>query len=243
MTSISDPLKRLPYTANDADVADTLRLAILDGSLVPGTRLLQSQVANAFGTSRTPVREALHKLRAWGLVDLVVNRAAIVRRVRHDDYASAFVVWAELGSLAVELANQRSGEVMEQLRSAIGEESAIVESVMMGEGSLQGTRERSIAAQKAFHEGLLDASGSARLRETIGTTTVLLAWETIWKAVEHRPYPLRSSLLRHEELVVLLRREDTDAASACMHRHILETGEAFLAWFDRSVSDGDCLGE
>ena len=62
-------------------VADRLRRSILDGEIRPGTRLLQTEVADALGTSRLPVREALRMLAAEGLLELEANKGARVPKL------------------------------------------------------------------------------------------------------------------------------------------------------------------
>ena len=67
-----------PLSKGEA-VWKALRSAILDGSIAPGTRLRQDQVAVRWGVSSTPVREAFRRLEAEGLVELLPHRGVIVR--------------------------------------------------------------------------------------------------------------------------------------------------------------------
>jgi DNA-binding GntR family transcriptional regulator len=238
MSTISDPLDGLPRAVDGTDVADALRLAIVDGTLPPGTRLAQLQIARVMGTSRTPVREALHKLHSWGLVDLVVNHAAVVRRNGRRQYREAFVVWAELAALSVELTVQSGSAVGSALRSAVEQERAVVDETMLGARPSARMGQRWVEAQRAFHEALLEGSTSRRLRETVATTTELLRWETIWSAVAGRLYPLRSTADSHEAITALIEKSDGAGAADAMRRHIDELCESFLAWSDRQ-GDGD----
>ena len=237
----SPPLTRLrPVDASSGvDVADALRYAILDGTLPPGTRLRQSQVAEVFGTSRTPVREALHKLNAWGLVDLVVNHAAVVRRVRREHYAGAFVVWAELEALAVELAIENSMDIREALWAAVAEERGVADMVTSLRSGSHETelRQRWIEAHAAYHDAVLRAAGSARLQEAVEATTALMTRQSLWDAVGDRPYPLGATASQHAQLARLIESRDKAGASECMRSQILGLGEAFLIWWDRTSSE------
>jgi DNA-binding GntR family transcriptional regulator len=226
-----ETLREAAGQSNGADLADALRHAIVAGTLPPGSRLRQPQVAQAFGVSRTPVREALHKLNAWGLVDLVVNHAAVVRPLRRSHYAGTFVVWAELLALAAELAVPRALEIRERLEAAIAEEQAVLEP---NGSSPTEPAKRWPAANAAFHDAILDGSASARLRETVEATTAILTWETIWTALADRPHPLAASRREHEELSRLLVAGDAAAASDSMRRHVLALGDAFLRWWDHT---------
>jgi DNA-binding GntR family transcriptional regulator len=238
------PLEQLrPLDASSGfDVADALRLAIVDGTLPPGARLRQSQLAEVFGTSRTPIREALHKLNAWGLVDLVVNHAAVVRRVPRGHYAGAFVVWAELDALAVELAIENARDIRERLWSSVADERRVADAITGSRRPPQQTdslRRRWIDAHNAFHETIIEAAESPRLKETIEATTALLTRQTLWEAIGDRPYPLGATAAQHAQLARLIEARDKGHASASMREHIMGLGEAFLIWWDRVSSEAE----
>ena len=92
------------------DIALVLEEAIVSGELAPGTVLRQEQLSERYSVSRTPVREALRRLAALGLVSFVPNRGVRVRTLSRDELHEAFLVRAELESLATELATPRIGE-------------------------------------------------------------------------------------------------------------------------------------
>src|SRR2546428_12580816 len=86
------------------DLALALEEAIVSGELAPGTVLRQEQLSEQFKVSRTPIREALRRLAALGLVSFVPNRGVRVRTISRDELHEAFMVRAELESLATEVA-------------------------------------------------------------------------------------------------------------------------------------------
>jgi DNA-binding GntR family transcriptional regulator len=86
------------------DIAIAIEEAIVSGQLEPGTVLRQEQLSEQFAVSRTPVREALRRLAALGLVSFEPNRGVRVRLLSRDELREAFLVRAELESLATELA-------------------------------------------------------------------------------------------------------------------------------------------
>ena len=86
------------------DIALVIEEAIVSGELAPGTVLRQEQLSEQFNVSRTPVREALRRLAALGLVSFVPNRGVRVRTISRDELHEAFMVRAELESLATEVA-------------------------------------------------------------------------------------------------------------------------------------------
>jgi len=89
------------------EIALTLEEAIVTGQLEPGTVLRQEHLSEQFAVSRTPIREALRRLAALGLVSLEPNRGVRVRTLSRDELREAFLVRAELESLATELAVPR----------------------------------------------------------------------------------------------------------------------------------------
>src|SRR5918911_5399008 len=79
--------------ANAADsVYNTLRAAIVEGHLDPGDSLIEWHVARQFGTSRTPVREALLRLETEGLAFRVPRRGLVVRQVSEHEIMEVYVV-------------------------------------------------------------------------------------------------------------------------------------------------------
>ena len=104
------------------DIAVLIEEAIVSGELEPGSVLRQEQLSERFGVSRTPVREALRRLAALGLVSFEPNRGVRVRTLSHDDLREAFLVRAELEGLVTELAARQAdaGGARTSSRSASG---------------------------------------------------------------------------------------------------------------------------
>src|SRR5215469_14573748 len=86
------------------EIALVLEDEIVSGAIEAGVVLRQEQLSERFGVSRTPVREALRRLAALGLVSFVPNRGVRVRTLSHDELEQAFLVRAELEALVTEIA-------------------------------------------------------------------------------------------------------------------------------------------
>ena len=98
----------------------TLRQAILKGELKPGERLMEMQLANQLGVSRTPIREAIRKLELEGLVLMIPRRGAVVAKITEKDLRDVLEVRTSLEKLAIELACQRMpDETIPDLRQAL----------------------------------------------------------------------------------------------------------------------------
>src|ERR1051325_3012113 len=103
-------------------LASDLQQRVLSGDIPSGTRLRQSALAAEFGVSRTPIREALRKLQAGGLVELQPHRGALVRGLSAREIRDAYEVRAELEALAAELAAVRiRHDQLDRLRRAQGQ--------------------------------------------------------------------------------------------------------------------------
>src|SRR6266545_7169075 len=92
------------------EIALVVEDAIVSGEIAPGTVLRQEQLSERFDVSRTPIREALRRLAALGLVSFVPNRGVRVRTLSREELREAFLVRAELERLATELATPRIDE-------------------------------------------------------------------------------------------------------------------------------------
>src|SRR5206468_12731652 len=94
-------------TTKADDLALVIEEAIVSGELEPGTVLRQEQLSERFQVSRTPVREALRRLAALGLVSFEPNRGVRVRAASRRELREAFLVRAELESLATAIATPK----------------------------------------------------------------------------------------------------------------------------------------
>src|SRR5689334_2971698 len=108
-----------PVGTKADDLALALEEAIVSGEIAPGTVLRQEQLSEQYRVSRTPVREALRRLAALGLVSFVPNRGVRVRTLSREELREAFLVRAELESLATEVAARKmSQEDLTELEEA-----------------------------------------------------------------------------------------------------------------------------
>lgn len=102
-------------------VFNTLRHAILRGELKPGERLMEIQLANKLGVSRTPIREAIRKLELEGLVLMIPRKGAEVAEITEKSLMDVLEVRGSLEELAVDLACDRITESqLEELKEAAG---------------------------------------------------------------------------------------------------------------------------
>ena len=141
------PLREVVFT--------TLRKEILRGDLKPGERLMEIQLANRLGVSRTPVREAIRKLELEGLVLMIPRRGAEVAKITEKDLRDVLEVRRDLEKLAATLACQRiTDEQIEHLRKVANYGTAF-----LNKYDLMGMAR----ADEEFHDVIYNATNNQKL--------------------------------------------------------------------------------
>lgn len=184
-------LPRLQQRTTPDAVADTLREAILDGSLLPGRQLRETGIAAELGISRAPLREALRRLEEEGLIVKIPFRGAFVAEVSQqfiDDVArlrSVLEPWAiEQGLLALQ--NERLPDLQRTVDK-------------LAVAARKGNAQDSVAAHLAFHRTLYEAVGNEAL------TSLWRGWENqlrLFLAADYREYD--DPMTTHHEHKVML---------------------------------------
>jgi DNA-binding GntR family transcriptional regulator len=182
-------------------VRDLLEEAILEGELKPGERLRAEALAQRFGTSRTPIREALLQLEGQGLVEVEPNRGAVVRSYDRDDILDLYEVRALIEPHAAARAATRIDP--EQL----AELAALCEA------------EDQLVANESFHRIILEAARSPRLAVAMRAATGIP--RSFRTAFWHDERQRAESLMCHRRLVSAFRVRDAGLAEATMRMHIL----------------------
>lgn len=195
-------------------VAEELRREIVSNRLRSGLPLVESQLVERLGVSRTPIREALKLLAAEGLVDLRRNRAAIVAPLDPVGLAELFEVEEALESFAAGLAAERI--------TALDIERLDRLQVQMETAEAGGDRDRYIRINQRIHLVIIAASGNPSLAKTHERVLWgLQRARNVALATEGR---VEESIREHREILEALRRRDRDAARIAMARHIARTG-------------------
>jgi len=136
-------------------VAERIREAIVSGNIPPGTRLLEAQLATRLGVSRIPVREALTRLEAEGLVERTPYQGARVISLTLDQVRESFMLRSLLESFATKLATPHiKPEEIGRLKEVIDQ---------LGEYVKAGRREELSALSREIHFTIYNRCGSAKL--------------------------------------------------------------------------------
>ena len=203
---------------------DTLREDILRGALPAGARLGEVELADRLGVSRTPVREALSRLAAEGLVELVPNRGARVASWTVDELEGVFALRSllepQLTALAVPHASAADLDALEELAA---------EMVDLGDRDLDGL----VPLNRAFHGRLVELAAAPALATALAGAVHSPLVARNFHAYD--PASLHRSLAHHAEIVAALRAADPEWARAVMTAHIHNARAVMVAAAARPV--------
>jgi DNA-binding GntR family transcriptional regulator len=181
--------------------------AIDSGGYRPGDRLVESELADRFGMSRTPIREALQRLETQSLLTRD-GRSLIVASLDHNQLAELYVVRGTLEGLAARLA----------ARHATPEEVRVLKDMLEADRALVNDPQALSRANRRFHKQIHLASHNRFLvqqLDLVHRSMALLATTSI--AAEGRS---RDTLAEHEEIVRAIEAGDGDAADRALRDHI-----------------------
>jgi len=188
--------------------AYTLILESIDmGVYKPGDRLVESDLAERFGVSRTPIREALQRLETQSLLTRD-GRSLIVATLDHNQLAELYVVRAELEGLAASLA----------ARHATEEEARVLRDMVESDRALLGDPKSMARANRRFHKQIHLASHNRFLVQQLDLVhrSMALMATTSLAAVGRD----EDALAEHDAIVSAIEAGDTETAGQALRSHI-----------------------
>ena len=199
---------------------NTLRAGIIEGVHPPGARVTEQEVAASAGVSRTPVREALRRLEAEGLLRFVPHQGAYVTRWSHQDVEDIFELRAMLEGYGARLAAAKA-TTDDTIELRVLAESQSKEAADRSPGCL----ERIAELNSQFHRRLQQVAGSTRLQATLATiSSAPLVLQTF------RDYDgddLNRSAHHHMEIVDAIEAGDGNWAESVMRSHVMAARRTF----------------
>jgi DNA-binding GntR family transcriptional regulator len=205
-----------PDRLNIASVVDqvyaAIRERITSGSLPRGARVHQEDLAEELGVSRTPVREALRRLAAEGLVEMRTNRGARVADVDQGGMRGAYDARLVVEPGAARLAAQRRlPEPLERMRAALEAQRRAVRSV-----------QRSFEANRQFHLALVAASGNEFLIQFAERLWVARIGATIYERQVETQERMLLDVGEHEQILAAIEAADGRRAESLVRRHLAD---------------------
>ncbi len=196
-------------------VSDTLRRAILRGQFSPGQLMPQEEIAKQFGVSRAPVRDALRRLEAEGLIVMHPHRGAEVAKLTAEDVEEVFLIRESLETTALRLSVPRMTEADFSLAHTV-----------LNQMDVDGDTAHMAELNWAFHESLYQASGLPRLLSMIRNlnNNALPYHHLGFVAVDIK----QISQLGHREILkACMERRKADAVAALV-KHLRDNGNLIV---------------
>lgn len=206
----------MPLARTTQKDAYELVLGAIDvGIYRPGDRLVESELADRFGVSRTPIREALQRLETQSLLSRD-GRSLIVAALDHNQLSELYIVRAELEGLSARLASQH----------ATPEEIRVLRDMVAADYKLIGNPSALSRSNRCFHKQIHLASHNRYLvqqLDLVHRTMALMASTSL--AVEGRD---ETALAEHDAIVNAFEARDGTAAEAALKTHISRAFETRL---------------
>ena len=202
------------------DAYERVKSAIRDGSLAPGSRLTEAELATRLGISRTPIRQALTRLETEGLLSHEPRRGVVVSRPDHQQVIELYALREVLEGTAAHFAAQHAGEAeLNALTRLVEEEAGALD--RPDELSGINMRLHTLLHRAAHNRYLLRAL--AQMTDTMALLPTMLG----------DPVRARQSHSEHHALLEAIRRRDGPASDAAMRRHLRSAQEHRIAWLMR----------
>lgn len=207
-------------------IVERLREDILAGRLPPGWRLVEWELTSRFAVSRGPVREALRRLAAEGLIEHLPHRGAWVRRLSAREIRELFQIRVEMESLAARLAAEADDPERRQ-RFAEAIRPIFEDSPRRWPGYL--------TENAAFHQAIMALADNLQLSDLAMRLHLPLIMAQVGDILT--PNVLEASVREHRAVARAILERDADAAAALMRAHLERA--AALALSRRAAAEAD----
>ncbi len=201
-------------------VADELRVKILNGDLIPGQRLVTTDIADEMGVSRMPVRDALRSLESTGLVETVPHRGTIVKDLSEFEIVELYQMRAVLEGLAARLASARVNEKqLEKIKKIVLSHD---QKAMQNEDYDSFTK-----LNREFHALIWAAAGSPKLESLLSNLyDACSQYRNLSMLVPGRP---NSIFIEHTSIYEAMKCHNCDEAERVARTHYENTSQALIA--------------
>ena len=217
MNIVQDMQVERPIALRD-QVVGNLRNAIINGQLAPGARLVERQMCELLGVSRTLVREALRQLEAEGWIRILPNRGPVVISMTPEEVRELYEVRSALeGIAAFRAAKRATSEQLDRLAAAVD---------AMKKAQSRGDWMRHRQQLQVFYDILREASGNALLRTQLEAISARMAW--LRGVTLARPERAAAAVKEEARLLAALRAKNSKRARELCEAHLRTAGEAVV---------------
>jgi DNA-binding GntR family transcriptional regulator len=223
------------------EIALTIEEAIVSGELPPGTVLRQEQLSERFAVSRTPIREALRRLAALGLVSFVPNRGVRVRTLSREELREAFLVRAELESLATELAAPKMTEAdlaeLEEAEARFSEATQALRARPRDDEDRWRLTSDWVRANHGFHDVIYRVARAPLVERLAKSARRSFSGHAVWGPGGSEIDALYERNDReHRAIIAALRAGNAAGARALAREHVLHSHELLIHVLDQRAN-------
>lgn len=199
-------------------ILDTIREAILNGELKPGEKVAEPELAERFGISRTPIREAFRQLESEGYLTVVPRKGAVVtalsERAVEEFYAIKSILEGYAAQISTDNMTEKDIAKLETLNARLR---------ILAE---QGDVKTFFKIHNEFHDVFINASGNEKLAEIIHQ--MLLRFNRFRLASIALPGRMEMSVKEHDALIKAFRRKDGATADALVRKTASFGGQVLI---------------
>lgn len=190
-------------------ITESIRDAILKGQLKSGEKVAEPELAERFGISRTPIREAFRQLESEGYLTVIPRKGAVVRALSERDVEEFYSIKSILEGYAANLAaknlTERELERLEAINARLEQLAA------------QGDVKTFFKVHNEFHDLFIQASHNAKLHELI--QQLLMKFNRLRMASLSLPGRMEISVQEHRKIIEAFRRQDGDLADKLVRKN------------------------
>lgn len=196
------------HGARGAHVYRKLRDAIQKGELKPGQRIMEVEVADWLHVSRTPVRDAIRRLEAEGMLEHEPRNGLVIARIDRQAVMELYVMRETLESTAAQLCARHASDMeVLDLIELIG-----------GERRLQGDYDALARHNRLFHEAIHRGAHNRYLEKSLYTVSDSMG--LLGESQMRLPHRAKTALAEHAEIALAIQRHDPEAAAQAARKHV-----------------------
>jgi len=210
-------------------ILETIRDAILKGSLKPGERVSEPELAERFGISRTPIREAFRQLESEGYLQVIPRKGAVVASLSERDIEEFYAIKIILEGFAAKMAAEKLSEKDIERLEAINDRLAQI--------AKEGDVKSFFRVHNEFHEVFIKAAGNEKLYDMINQ--LVMRFKRLRLASLSQPGRMEISVEEHRNMIQAFRDHDGEKADSLV-RHAATIGADVL--IQSMAQSGDSTG-
>jgi DNA-binding GntR family transcriptional regulator len=216
-------------TTKADDIARVLEDEIVAGVISPGIVLRQEHISERFAVSRTPVREALRRLAALGLVTFIPNRGVRVRSLSRGELREAFLIRAELESLATAVATPRMTDEDVAALDAAEQRFSNLTLELRGQAQRGAARDSSLfvewmQANYAFHDVIYAVAALPLVEQLAKSARRTFIGERVWSARAEFDELFAKNDAQHKAIREAIAARSVEGARLLAREHVLASG-------------------